>query len=255
MLDSQFNPGFANNYKAQGDLSWRQKLLGDHVLTQYYDAMGIVKIPIPEDRDALWKLVFRGWNTRSIIPKPPKKPRKRSAEESMTHIGTWKVNLLPTTPSKRTRTGDSPSPHRLIGASAYMKPSLNVEAQQITFMVCDEIGGLARLQDVQLHPGWTMQQAKAATINHWDSSEIERISKYNTDRLVYFVRQLLLDDMRRTEKAEAGEYVLEGQLFHRLCLCDDVMQEMLLVLRETEQIQAQQKAKRPVLAQMVPPGL
>lgn len=208
---TQHHSGLARQLSDRSQLTEDQLRSCDDIITLVGDANRNGDKPTREARKGLWDAVFaNGWNTNcpNIHPGPI---RGRRAVESMIQIGTWSANL-PVTPSKRKAGENSPGPHRLAGAPAYLKPNLQWSNFGINWITCDAKSSAAKDEYVRLFPGWTMAQAHSECITHFDAHESERVGTYNNRLAVCWARSRLLVSLRvSAESSTQGTEVPRGE--------------------------------------------
>ncbi|KAK3379636.1 hypothetical protein B0T24DRAFT_590171 [Lasiosphaeria ovina] len=254
--------GLETQIEGVKDLCSDRNKCSDDIIVKLSDANGTGEVPDAQSRDGLWKRVFsNGWNTNcpNIHPGPI---RARRGVESMTQVGTWKVNLpAPSTPSKRKRNENvTPNAHRLTGAPAFIKPNMNWDDFGVSFSVCDAKGSGASAKYVALNPGWTLQQARAEAMMHWDEHEVERIIEYNAKLAVCFARSRLLALHRASGSGGTtlpqgsrpvgtlNEVAINTDDFVKLVTCADKMKEMATLVNESEKIASARPIKKKKLA-------
>ncbi|KAK3934374.1 hypothetical protein QBC46DRAFT_427632, partial [Diplogelasinospora grovesii] len=244
------------------ELNDDQKKCCDDIIIKLGDANGNGEKPDASSRAGLWKRVFaNGWNTNcpNTHPGPI---RARRGVESMTQIGTWMVNLpAPSTPTKRKRNdGFTVNQHRLAGAPAFIKPNINWDDFGISFSVCDAKSSGANAKYVALTPGWTLQQARAEAMTHWDEHECDRVIEYNTKLAVCWARSRLLAPHRASASGGSAvaqcsrpvgtqnEIVVNTGEFVKLVTCADKMKEMATLVDESNKIAKARPIKKRKLA-------
>lgn len=207
----------------------------------------------------LWNLVFANrWNT-NCPNKHPGAIHARRGVESMTQVGTWSVNLpMPATPTKRKRDeaaagGIQPNEHRQAGAPAFIKPNMNWDDFGISFSVCDAKSSGANAKYVALTPGWTLQQARAEAMMHWDENECERVIDYNTKLAVCWARSRLLTSLRTSQAGARPAANIQNELtvnmdeLVKLVTCADKMKEMAMLIDESNKIAKARPIQKPRL--------
>ena len=242
---SQHLSGFNTQLSDGVDLSEDQKKCCDDIISKLSDANGTKELPNAASRSGLWKRVFaNSWDT-DCPNKHPGSIRARRGVESMTKIGTWRITLpAPATPTKRKRNNDGqPNPVRLAGASAFIKPNINWDDFGISFTVCDANNASANAKYVTLNPGWTLQQARAEAMIHWDENESERVIEYNFKLAVYWARSRLLATLRESQKdgnedqiGGGNEITVNTDELVKLVTCGDRMKEMAVLVDESNRI-------------------
>ncbi|KAK4168081.1 hypothetical protein QBC43DRAFT_361741 [Cladorrhinum sp. PSN259] len=262
---SQHHSGLATTLRNVSDLTPDQKLMCDGLIIKLGEALGAPAAPTPESRAGLWDLVFEdGWDTNCPITHPGA-IRPRRGVESMTQVGTWKVSLpAPTTPSKRRRSGEPvTNPHRQAGAPAFIKPNLNWDDFGVSFTVCDKVNSCANAKYVAWNDGWTLQQARAEAMMHWDRHEIERVTEYNFKLVVCWARGRLLAELYAGNPAgatngasnrPAGRALVTENTDElvQLVTCADKMKEMAILVDEARRIAEARPVRRRSLADRAP---
>jgi len=192
---SQHHSGLAVVKRTVDDLTEAQKKSCDDFIFRLGEYNGTGERPNDATRNGLWKLVFDGWDT-DCPNNHPGSIRKRRAVESMLEVGIWTVDLPAKAGSKRTQSGTTTNPCRKAGEKAFFKPSINWDAFGIAFNACDAKGANASSEFITLKPGWTLQQARAEAMAHWDRHESNRVQTYNTELVVCWARSRLLTLLR-----------------------------------------------------------
>ena len=221
----QDNSSFSTILCTTHDLTPTQTAFCDDLIVKLHETLGTSAPPTEEQRQRLWDLVFTGWDSKSPVIHPGGL-RGRRVVNFMTQVGIWKDDLpvpVPTTSKKRDRSGSAigPSktpikqtkPERMAGAAAYMKPNEGGNDFGISFDIWDACGAKASYESVAWFDGWTPQRARVEAMSHWDRMEIERVSNYNVQLVVYWARTRLLNLIREQAHIDgnaAGNYSLES---------------------------------------------
>jgi hypothetical protein len=119
-------------------------------------------------------------------------------------------------------------------AKAYLKPSLNIDADTVSFLWVDSNGGIVNPTFVTLKPGLTIPIAKARAIRHWDAKEAHRIGSWNMTMCVYWARnriarKVLLEAGLAEEAAEIPHEEDVNKL-QQLHTCTGALERTRLVL-------------------------
>ncbi len=250
---SQHRSGLNKQLSSASSLSDDQKKCCDDIIIKLGEANGTNELPSSGSRSGLWAKVFaNGWNT-NCPNKHPGTIRARRGVESMTMIGTWRVTLpTPTTPSKRKRSSDS-NPDRVAGAPAFIKPNINWDDFGISFSVCDAKNASANAKYVALNPGWTLQQARAEAMLHWDENECDRVIDYNMKLAVCWARSRLLTSLRISQglwedgQNPGNEITVNTDELVKLVTCADRMREMAILVDESNRIARARPVKKRTL--------
>ena len=141
----------------------------------------------------------------------------------MLQVGTWSVNLPVASPAKRRSSGETVNlnPRRRAGAPAYIKPNLKWDDFGISFIFCDKLSSCANARYINLRPGWTLQQARAEAMTHYDENEEERVREYNFKLVTCWARARPLNVLYAVGNNAADE-VVNGRPIGRCGIVEDM---------------------------------
>ncbi|KAH6687263.1 hypothetical protein F5X68DRAFT_261477 [Plectosphaerella plurivora] len=157
-------------------------------------------MPTDRSRKVFWTLVFEAWDTNTPILKPV--IQKRTANGSSIKVGTLTDDCpVPGQATKRKNNGTYVLPAiRRRHADVLLKLSISTDGQEISYKFTDSGNSLVPRSLVQLDPGYTIAQARAMLVRHWDKHEATRVSRFNENLTIYWARKQLVTKLEE-EKA------------------------------------------------------
>ncbi|KAK0725283.1 hypothetical protein B0H67DRAFT_658683 [Lasiosphaeris hirsuta] len=192
----------------------------------------------------------------------PNEPAEtRPPRHSRSDLGSFGPTCLRTTgiPSGTTRTQDLPLSQagqrrkKVVGltrserearppnvrrqfAKVFLKPSLNADAETVSFMWVDAKGGTVAHRFVTLRQGLTTTKAKARALGHWDQVEVRRNGNWNLKKAVFWARNRLL----RKLAVDAGHYEEATHLpseeimdeLQEIKTCTEVLESLAAIINE-----------------------
>ncbi|KAK0716390.1 hypothetical protein B0H67DRAFT_646020 [Lasiosphaeris hirsuta] len=72
----------------------------------------------------------------------------------------------------------------------FLKPSLQTDAETVSFMWVDTMGGTVAHRFVTLKLGWAIIRAKARAIRRWDEVEVARTGQWILKKAVFWATQI-----------------------------------------------------------------
>ncbi|ODA84328.1 hypothetical protein RJ55_02848 [Drechmeria coniospora] len=240
---SQYSSGLAPRLAGVENLSESQKKCCDDLIILSSRANGTREVPSHESRHGLWRRVFSNHWTTDHPNKHPGPIRARRAVDAMTNIGTWRVDLPPSASLGKRKRNDHgrKNEHRKAGAAAFIKPNINWDDFGVSFSVCDANSANANAKYVSLREGWTLQQARAEAMIHWDERECQRVIEHNEDLVVCWARSRLITSLRALQSEShpitiPDEVTVNTDELVRLVTCADRVKEMATLIDESERI-------------------
>ncbi|KAJ0383051.1 hypothetical protein COL922a_011280 [Colletotrichum nupharicola] len=182
--------------KTYDDLTPEEKTIPDDWLPHLHHCNRMGALDSQEKKEAarqkIWTLVFDGWDTDSPIPKPTR-PGGSKATDSIVKIGVLK-RMLPVPESGRLM---DPWLPRSRGADVFIKAKAHWPRQDLCFPLCDS-RGIAFASNISYRklPGSTLGRLKGECSSRWDSIEVYRGRKANTELVAYWARNKLVFSLK-----------------------------------------------------------